>query len=210
MDARRARHVSRRRHTRQPLSIAWARRDDCRRARAQWRPRCRPHPWARRRARVRDERRSARTSRSRRRLHRNRRSLMYPSEILHWIDDAEVASGGSAVIGDSFEKRSPSDDLLIAKIARGSAIDVKRAVDVAVAAADTWGRLPAPKRGEVLGRAAALLRAREREIGEYIQAETGKPWKNAAAEVASSADLAVFMESEGSRLYGRTLPSPIP
>ena len=28
-------------------------------------------------------------------------------------------------------------------------------------------------------------RAEERELGECIQAETGKPWKNAVAEVAS-------------------------
>jgi len=135
---------------------------------------------------------------------------MYPHEVLHWIDDAEVASGGSPALGDSFEKRSPIDDRVLAKVARGSAVDVKRAVDVAVSAADAWGRLPAPKRGEVLGRAASLLRTREREFGEYIQAETGKPWRSAAAEVGSSADLAVFMESEGSRSYGKTMPSPIP
>ena len=42
-----------------------------------------------------------------------------------------------------------------------------------------------------------------------MQIETGKPWKNAVAEVASSADLAVFMEGEGSRFYGKTMPSPI-
>src|SRR5262249_14182320 len=69
---------------------------------------------------------------------------------------------------------------------------------------------PPPRRGEVLGRAAALLREREREFTEIIQTETGKPRKNAAAEVGSSADLAVFMESEGSRFYGRTMTSPVP
>src|SRR5262249_52721394 len=47
-------------------------------------------------------------------------------------------------------------------------------------------------------------------FAEIVQVETGKPWKNAAAEVASSADLGVFMESEGSRFYGRTMTSPIP
>ena len=129
---------------------------------------------------------------------------MYPHEVLHWIDDTEVGSS------DTFEKRSPMDDHVLAAVARGSAGDVTRAVDVAVTAADAWSRLPAPRRGEVLGRAAALLRAKEREFGEYIQAETGKPWKNAVAEVASSADLALFMESEGSRFYGKTMPSPIP
>src|SRR5262249_3223751 len=164
----------------------------------------------RRRAGVRHERRSPRPSRPRRRVDRDRGSIMYPHEVLHWIDDAEVASGGSQVIGDSFEKRSPADDRVLAKVARGSAVDVKRAVDVAVTAAESWGRLPAPKRGEVLGRAASLLRMREREFGECIQAETGKPWKSAVAEVGSSIDLANFMESEGSRSYGKTMPSPIP
>jgi acyl-CoA reductase-like NAD-dependent aldehyde dehydrogenase len=132
---------------------------------------------------------------------------MYPHEVRHWIDDAEVPSAGPA---ETFEKRSPIDDRVLATVARGTAADVTRAVDAAVDAADAWGRLPAPKRGEVLGRAAALLRAREREFGDCIQAETGKPWKNAVAEVGSSADLAAFMESEGSRLYGKTMASPIP
>jgi acyl-CoA reductase-like NAD-dependent aldehyde dehydrogenase len=42
-----------------------------------------------------------------------------------------------------------------------------------------------------------------------VQIETGKPWKNAIAEVGSSADLAVFMDSEGSRFYGKTMTSPV-
>jgi aldehyde dehydrogenase (NAD+) len=83
-------------------------------------------------------------------------------------------------------------------------------VDAAAQAADAWGRLPAPRRGDVLGRAADLLRAREREFAEIVQVETGKPWKTAAAEVASSADLGVFMASEGSRFYGKTMTSPVP
>jgi len=131
---------------------------------------------------------------------------VYPQHILHWIADAEVASG----TGATFEKRSPIDDRAVAAVARGSAADAARAVDVAAAAADAWARTPAPRRGEILGRAAALLRAREHEFGEIVQTETGKPWKNAVAEVASSTDLAVFMEGEGSRFYGKTMTSPIP
>src|SRR5262245_58973520 len=131
---------------------------------------------------------------------------MYPDTVLHWIDDALVAPSS----GETFEKRSPIDDRVVARVARGSAVDVARAVDAAAGAADGWSRTPAPKRGEVLGRAAALLRARARELAEIVQVETGKPWKSAAAEVGSSADLGVFMESEGSRFYGKTMTSPIP
>jgi len=111
--------------------------------------------------------------------------------------------------GETFEKRSPIDDRVVAAVTRGSAADVARAVDAAASAADAWARVPAPRRGEILGRAAALLRANERELGEVVQTETGKPWKNAIAEVSSSADLAVFMEGEGSRLYGKTMTTPV-
>jgi acyl-CoA reductase-like NAD-dependent aldehyde dehydrogenase len=130
---------------------------------------------------------------------------MYPPHVNHWIDDCEVASS----TGSSFEKRCPIDDRVIARVARGTADEVRRAVDAAACAAESWGRLPAPKRGEVLGRAAAGLRAQEHEFADLIRSETGKPWKYAAAEVSSSADLAAFMESEGSRCYGKTMTSPI-
>jgi len=131
--------------------------------------------------------------------------MSYPQQVLHWINDTEVPS----VSGDSFEKRCPIDNRVIAQVARGNAVDVAHAVDAAATAADAWSRVPAPKRGAILGRAAQLLREREKAFGTIVQLETGKPWKNAVAEVSSSADLGVFMEGEGSRFYGKTMPSPI-
>jgi acyl-CoA reductase-like NAD-dependent aldehyde dehydrogenase len=131
---------------------------------------------------------------------------MYPTFIPHWIADVEVTPKDTAV----FEKRNPATDHVLAQVARGGAAEVAHALSAAAGAAEAWGRTPVPKRGAILGRAAQLLREREQLFGEIVQAETGKPWKNAVAEVGSSADLAIFMEGEGSRLYGKTLPSPIP
>jgi len=131
---------------------------------------------------------------------------MYPHFVGHWIADVEVTPKDTAV----FEKRNPANDQVIAQVARGGAAEVAHALSSAAGAAADWARMPVPKRGAILGKAAQLLREREKQFGEIIQAETGKPWKNAVAEVASSAELAVFMEGEGSRLYGKTLPSPIP
>jgi aldehyde dehydrogenase (NAD+) len=136
--------------------------------------------------------------------------LKYPTRVSHWIDDAEVPSEArTAGVPATFDKRCPINDQVLADVDRGGAADAIRAVDAATRACVAWGRLPAPRRGEVLARAADLLRAREQEFGAIIQAETGKPWKNAVAEVASSADLAEFMASEGSRFYGKTMTSPI-
>ena len=132
--------------------------------------------------------------------------MTYPKFVPHWIADVEVKPRDTAV----FDKRNPANDELIAQVARGSAAEVAHALSSAAGAADDWARMAAPKRGAILGKAAQLLRERERQFGEIIQAETGKPWKFAVAEVGSSADLATFMEGEGSRFYGKTLPSPIP
>ena len=131
--------------------------------------------------------------------------MTYPDFAPQWLADAEVAASG----GDTFDKRCPMDDRLVARVARGGAADARRAVDEASRAADTWSLTPPPLRGAILSRAATLLREREHEFGTIVQTETGKPWKSAVAEVASSADLGVFMGSEGSRFYGKTMPSPI-
>ncbi len=130
--------------------------------------------------------------------------MSYPKFAPHFIADAEVASDR-----DMFEKLCPIDGRIVAHVATGGAAEVRRAVDAAAMAAEAWAFVPAPKRGAVIGRAAALLREREAAFGAIIHTETGKPWKNAVAEVASSIDLGVFMESEGSRFYGKTMPSPI-
>src|SRR4051812_8553166 len=122
----------------------------------------------------------------------------YPKVVPHWIADVEVvpASAPAATAGkpDSayFEKRNPATDQVIAQVARGGAAEVAHALSSAAGASEAWGRTPVPKRGAILGRAAQLLRQRESEFGEIVHAETGKPWKNAIAEVGSSADLAIF------------------
>jgi acyl-CoA reductase-like NAD-dependent aldehyde dehydrogenase len=130
---------------------------------------------------------------------------MYPSEIGHWIGDAETPLSA----GSTLDKRCPIDDQVVARVSRGTRADVDRATEAAARASESWGALPAPKRGDILGRAAALLRANEQAFADIIRIETGKPWKNAAAEVGSSADLGLFMASEGSRFYGRTTTSPV-
>ncbi len=131
--------------------------------------------------------------------------MSYPPFVPHWIADAEVSS----MSGASFEKRCPIDDRVVAQVARGGAAEVAHALSSAAGAAEAWAQVPAPKRGAIVGRAAQLLREREQLFGSIVQTETGKPWQNAVAEVASAADLAIFMEGEGSRFYGKTMPSPI-
>ena len=131
--------------------------------------------------------------------------MTYPSEVLHWIDDQNLPSSS----GQTFEKRCPRDGKVVARVTRGGAQDVDRALSLAETAVEGWSRLAPPKRGEILGQAAALIRDRQDELADIVAIETGKPIGDAKAEVLASAALGVFMEGEGSRFYGRTMTSPI-
>ncbi len=122
--------------------------------------------------------------------------------IVHWMDDVRRAE--TAARRSKSARRSTT-------AARQRRARRRRRCTRAVARPPrppTVGRLPAPKRGEILGRAASLLR--ERTTSSARSSDGNRQTVEVpAAEVASSADLAVFMESEGSRFYGKTMTSPI-
>ncbi|MFF6956482.1 aldehyde dehydrogenase family protein [Streptomyces sp. NPDC008317] len=87
------------------------------------------------------------------------------------------------------------------------AATVERALDAAHAAARDWGRTPAPARGRILERAAALLDDRADEAARDITREEGKTLAEARGEVARAADILRFHGSEGWRIGGTTYPS---
>lgn len=85
--------------------------------------------------------------------------------------------------------------------------DVERACHAAAAAFELWRKVPAPVRGQVLGRAAALLREHKTSLAQLVTREIGKVPKEALGSVQEAIDTAEFFLSEGRRLYGQTVPS---
>ncbi len=73
-----------------------------------------------------------------------------------------------------------------------------------------WRRVPAPRRAEVLFRAAERLRVRKAELAAVITAEIGKHSAEAAGEVQEAIDMAYYMAGEGRRSFGQTVPSELP
>ena len=63
-----------------------------------------------------------------------------------------------SVSGELFENRNPADrDDLIGLFQKSTAADAERAIDAARRAYEHWRLVPAPKRAELLFRAAQLL-----------------------------------------------------
>ena len=64
----------------------------------------------------------------------------------------------------------------------------KQAVEASAKAFETWKRVPAEKRVEIVFRAAKIIRERKFELSALICAEVGKSWIEADADTAETID----------------------
>ncbi len=122
------------------------------------------------------------------------------------IDGSWVPS----VSGHLFENRNPANsDDLVGMFQRSSRLDVQRAVDAARRAFTTWRLVPAPKRAELLFRAAQLLAERKEALAHDMTREMGKVLDETRGDVQEAIDMTFFMAGEGRRQYGQTVPSEL-
>ncbi len=116
-----------------------------------------------------------------------------------------------AASGRSFENRNPADaSQLVGSFADSAAEDVERAVAAARDAFPRWKALPAPKRGEILYRAAEVLVRRKEELARDMTREMGKVLDETRGDVQEAIDMTYYMAGEGRRQFGQTTPSEMP
>jgi alpha-ketoglutaric semialdehyde dehydrogenase len=111
--------------------------------------------------------------------------------------------------GQTFENRNPANGDLIGVFARSAAADVDAAVDAARRAYSRWRLVPAPKRAEMLFRAAQLLTDRKEALARDMTREMGKVLDETRGDVQEAIDMTYFMAGEGRRQYGQTVPSEL-
>jgi aldehyde dehydrogenase (NAD+) len=115
-----------------------------------------------------------------------------------------------SVSGELFENRNPANtDDLIGLFQKSTAADVARAIDAARRAYDHWRLVPAPKRAEILFRAAQLLADRKEALARDMTREMGKVLDETRGDVQEAIDMTFFMAGEGRRQYGQTVPSEL-
>src|SRR5919107_2957204 len=119
-----------------------------------------------------------------------------------WVDSAT---------GATFENRNPADTREIVGIFQDSdQHDVAAAVEAAQKAYAKWRLVPAPKRGEILFKAAQLLVERKEQYARDMTREMGKVLKETRGDIQEAIDMMFFMAGEGRRLHGQTTPSELP
>jgi acyl-CoA reductase-like NAD-dependent aldehyde dehydrogenase len=113
--------------------------------------------------------------------------------------------------GEAHENRNPANtDELIGMFVSSTAEDVDLAVDAANAAYKKWRLMPAPKRAEILFRAAQLLIEHKEEFSKDMTREMGKILTESRGDVQEAIDMTYYMAGEGRRLFGQTTPSELP
>src|SRR3981189_609277 len=113
--------------------------------------------------------------------------------------------------GKAYENRNPADtDELIGMFVSSIDEDVDIAVDAAKEAYKTWRLVPAPKRAEILFRAAEVLLQRKEEFSKDMTREMGKILAETRGDVQEAIDMTYYMAGEGRRLFGQTTPSELP
>ena len=89
----------------------------------------------------------------------------------NFIDGAWVPS----VSGDVFENRNPANaDDLIGVFQKSTRKDVRQAIEAARRAYSRWRLVPAPRRAELLYRAAQLIAERKEPLARDMTREMGK------------------------------------
>jgi len=113
--------------------------------------------------------------------------------------------------GKTVENRNPADtDQVIGAFPDSDASDVDAAVAAARRAYEEWRLVPAPRRAEVVLRAARILEAEKEDLARLMTREMGKVLPEARGDVQEAIDCGILAAGEGRRLHGDTTPSELP
>jgi alpha-ketoglutaric semialdehyde dehydrogenase len=116
-----------------------------------------------------------------------------------------------ASTGQTFENRNPADTRDVVGIfQRSGKADVEAAIAAAKQAFVRWRLIPAPRRAEIIYRAAEMLFERKEDFSRDMTREMGKILKETRGDVQEAVDTAYYMAGEGRRMFGPTTPSELP
>jgi aldehyde dehydrogenase (NAD+) len=131
---------------------------------------------------------------------------MATTHLKNYIDGRWV----DAASGDTFQNTDPANGDLIATATKSTTADVDKAVEAAKRAYDGWRLFPAPKRGEILYRAAEIMLRRKDDLAREMTLEMGKVLAESKGDVQEGIDMTYYIAGEGRRQFGDVVPAELP
>ncbi len=112
-----------------------------------------------------------------------------------WVDKEET-----------IDVRNPYDNSLVDTVPRGTAEDVKKAIDIAVKGYEINKNLPVHKRISILKKTAELMQERFEDLAKTIATEGSKTIREARKEVGRAINTITISAEEARRINGETIP----
>lgn len=103
---------------------------------------------------------------------------------------------------------NPATGAEIVSIASVGAGETRRAIEAAGSAMNSWKRLPAKTRAQILRKWFDLIMSHQEDLAILMTAEQGKPLAESRGEVAYGAAYVEWFGEEAKRLYGDVIPGP--
>lgn len=122
------------------------------------------------------------------------------------IATSAMIGGASVRSNETFPVVDPSTGGAFAEVPRCGSHEVNAAVDAATSAIDSWSGLAPAIRGRTLRAFAELIRAERSELADLESRDTGKPLRQAAADVEVAARYFEFYGGVAEALLGNTIP----
>src|ERR1700692_14852 len=113
-----------------------------------------------------------------------------------------IGGGKIFMTGEMTSTNPPHPKQVIGVFQAATAEPANQAVEASAKAFETWKRVPAEKRVEIVFRAAEIIRERKFELSALICAEVGKSWIEADADTAGTIDFLEFYGREMRRFGG--------
>ncbi len=112
--------------------------------------------------------------------------------------------------GDIIESYSPVDGALIGKVKSTNKEDFEKMMTSATNGFQTWRKMPAPLRGEVVRKFNDELRRLKEPLGKLVSYEMGKSYQEGLGEVQEMIDICDFAVGLSRQLHGLTMHSERP
>lgn len=126
------------------------------------------------------------------------------STVVGNLIDCEERLGAA---GRVLENLNPATGQRVNSVTASEREDVEAAVTAAQAAFPLWSQMPAVARGNHLFALAQAMEDNADALAAIAAEETGKRFPDARGEVGGAVQCARFFAGEGTRLFGRTMPS---
>ncbi len=104
---------------------------------------------------------------------------------------------------------NPATEQPLGRLPHAGKPELDRALAAASRAFETWKRTSPYERGQIMRRAADLMRERVDHIATVLTLEEGKTFAEAKGEITAAAEFFDWFAEEGRRSYGRIIPARV-